>query len=413
MDKTTDRVTDKTTDRVTDKTTDRATDRTTDRTTDSSMDKTTDRATDTAMKTAVVGCGAISDIYLTNMINRFSNLEVVSCCASHLEHAREKAEKYGIRACTYEEILADPEIELIVNLTPAPAHYDLIRRALLAGKHVYTEKTMTVTLEEAKELVRLADEKGLYLCSAPDTFLGASLQTARKAIDEGMIGEVTSCVVYGNRDLNLLASICSFLRMPGGGICFDYGVYYMTGLVSLLGPVRRVAGTVRNPWPKRRFIIPDTPDYGKVMDYPNETQVSALLEFESGITGTFHLNGDSNLVDETGFVIFGTKGVLKLANPNHFGGQVSVIPNSYDHHNPPKPQALDYGLEYEDNSRGIGPAEMALAVREGRKARTDKELAYHVLEVLCGIVKSSARETFIHMESTCSRPEPMIPGLIQ
>lgn len=361
---------------------------------------------DNKMTTAVVGCGAISDIYLTNMMSRFSGLKVVACCSGHMENARKKAEKYNIRACTYEEILADPEIGLIVNLTPAPAHYGIIRRALLAGKHVYTEKTITVGLEEAQELLRLADENGLYLCSAPDTFLGAALQTARRAIDEGLIGEVTSCMASANRDLNILASVCSFLRMPGGGICYDYGVYYMTALVSLLGPVEKVAGTARNPYPRRRFVVPDTPDYGKDMDYPNETQVSAMLQFESGVTGTLHLNGDSNLVDHTGFLIYGTKGILKLANPNNFGGQVTLIPNCADHRNPPAPQVLDYGLDYADNCRGIGPAEMVQAVREGRRARTDKELAYHVLEVLCGIMESSEKEEFVRIKSTCSRPQP-------
>lgn len=358
------------------------------------------------MKTAVVGCGAISDIYLTNMINRFPILEVVACCAKHSEHAKAKAEKYGIRACTYEEILADPEIELIVNLTPAPAHYDIIRRALLAGKHVYTEKTMTVELEDAKELVRLADEKGLYLCAAPDTFLGAALQSARKAIDDGMIGDVTSFVAVANRDLDHLTSKFSFLCMPGGGICFDYGVYYMTSLVSLLGPVAKVSGKSLSPYPIRHNNIPDSPDFGKEIAYPNESQVSAVVQFENGVTGAFHLNGDSNVSDQTIFMIFGNKGILKLANPNGFGGEVIVLPNGPDYLNPPKPIVLDYGFDYADNSRGIGPAEMAQAIREGRKARADKAMAYHVLDILCGIIESSETESFISIPSTCSRPDP-------
>ena len=134
------------------------------------------------MRTAVVGCGAISDIYLTNMTERFDNLEVVACCANHFEHAQKKAEQYGIEARTYEEILSDPSIELVVILTPAPTHEGLIRQALQAGKHVYTEKTMTLSTESAGELIALAKEKGLYLGAAPDTFLGAALQTARKAM---------------------------------------------------------------------------------------------------------------------------------------------------------------------------------------------------------------------------------------
>ena len=153
-----------------------------------------DTAKKKKMRVGVVGCGAISDIYLTNMINRFENLEVVSCCAGHIENAKKKAEQYGIRGCTYEEMLEDDSIEMIVVLTPAPTHEGLIRQALEAGKHVYTEKTMTIAPETAAELIRLAEEKHLYLGSAPDTFLGAALQTARKAIDDGLIGEVLSLI---------------------------------------------------------------------------------------------------------------------------------------------------------------------------------------------------------------------------
>ena len=135
------------------------------------------------MNVAVVGCGAISDIYLENMIHRFDNLNVIACCANHPEHAKEKAEKYGILACTYKEILADPSIDMVVILTPAPTHEVLIRQALEAGKHVYTEKTMTLSAKTAKVLQKLAVAKNLSLGSAPDTFLGAALQTAGQAID--------------------------------------------------------------------------------------------------------------------------------------------------------------------------------------------------------------------------------------
>ena len=215
------------------------------------------------MRVGVVGCGAISDIYLTNMIHNFENLEVAACCAGHLEHAKKKAEQYGIKGCTYEEILADPSIEMVVILTPAPTHEGLIRQALEAGKHVYTEKTMTLAPETAAKLIELAEEKHLYLGSAPDTFLGSALQTARKAIDDGLIGEVTSFEACANRDLDLLASIFRFLRMPGGGICYDFGVYYLTAIVSLFGPVDRVVSSVRNLAPKRVNVVPDSPEYGQ------------------------------------------------------------------------------------------------------------------------------------------------------
>lgn len=202
--------------------------------------------------TAVIGCGAISDIYLQNMIERFSTLQVVACCASHRENAKKKAEQYGIKAASVDEILADTEIELVVVLTPAPTHYELIKKALLAGKHVYTEKPLATDAEQARELLALAKDKNLRLGAAPETFMGSMLQTARRALDEDMAGEISSFHVVANRNLSVLASISKFLRMPGGGIGYDYGVYYLTALVSLLGPMKRVYAQTGNLLPIRK-----------------------------------------------------------------------------------------------------------------------------------------------------------------
>lgn len=359
------------------------------------------------MKTAVVGCGAISDIYLTNMIQNFDNLEVVACCANHLEHAQKKAREYNIQACTYEEILEDPAIELIVVLTPAPTHEELIRKALMAGKHVYTEKTMTLSPATAKKLIQLAEEKHLYLGSAPDTFLGAALQTARKAIDDGLIGEVTSFEACSNRDLDILSSMFRFLRMPGGGICYDFGVYYLTALVSLFGPVDRVVSSVRNLASKRTNVIPDSLEYGQTFDYNNESQVFTILQMENGVTGTFCVNGDSILNDQAAFTIYGKKGILKLTDPNNFGGTITYIPPMTDFDSVPEPKVLDYGFAYSENSRGLGPAEMADAIFSGRQNRASADMAYHVLDVIDHIMESSKTGAFVSVSSTCKRPEPL------
>lgn len=358
-----------------------------------------------AMKTAVVGCGAISDIYLTNMIHKHNNLEVVSCCARHLENARKKAEQYGIRACTYEEILADAAIEMAVILTPAPTHYELIKQALLAEKHVYTEKTMTLTVAEAEELIALADERGLYLGSAPDTFLGAGLQTARKAIDDGLIGEVTGFQIYANRNIDILASIFSFLRMPGGGVGADYGVYYLTALVSLLGPVGQVCALYANPRETRTNVFPQSPEFGKEFTYPNESQISALLQMKSGVTGTFSVNGESMLKDLAVFSIYGTKGVLQLGDANAFGGDVRLTACEPENPFEENVVILEPVSAFSENSRGIGPAEMAAAIREGRRHRTDKRLACHVLDVICRMEESSRQKRFVNVESSCEKPE--------
>lgn len=359
------------------------------------------------LRIGVIGCGAISDIYLKNMIDEFDNLEVVACAAAHVENAVKKAEQYNIRGCTVEKLLADDTIDMVVILTPAPTHYELAKKALEAGKHVYTEKTMTITPDTAAQLVKLADEKGLYLGSAPDTFLGASWQTARKMIDEGKLGEITSFQISANRDLDFLAGLFGFLRMPGGGICYDYGVYYLTALVSLLGPVKRVAASVRNRKPVRVNVLPQSPEYGKEFSYPNESQVCAVVELENGVMGNFALDGDSVLADQAMFILYGTKGILKLTDPNQFGGKNVYMANSYDFAQAPVWEEIENEFPYEENSRGIGPSEMADAILSGRKNRADKEMAYHVLDVIDTMMRSSDSGRFEEVRSTCERPEAL------
>ena len=352
----------------------------------------------------VVGAGAISDIYLTNMTTRFPILKVKSVCAGHIENALKKAEKYGIEACTLEEMLADPEIELIVNLTPTHAHYDIIRRSLEAGKHVYTEKTITQSPDTAADLTVLAREKGLYLASAPDTFLGSAWQTARRAIDDGLIGDVTSFAMVANRDATMMDSINAFRNQPGGGACYNYVVYYISCLVSLLGPVRKVVSICHAPAPQRVNIFPGSPNYGKIMSTPNESQVYSLLCLRSGVCGTFHLNEETVLADQAYFAIYGTKGILYLTDPNGFGGEIRYLPNCYDFNNMPKPQVLPCRFDYSDNSRGVGPADVANAIRTGSAIRPNAQLAAHVMEVLTAMMKN---EEFTYILSECDRPEPM------
>lgn len=359
------------------------------------------------IKAAIVGCGAISDIYFTNIMQQNTLIELAACCAKHMESAERKGKEYGVTACTYEEVLADKSIELIVILTPAPTHYELICQALKAGKHVFSEKPLTAELEDGKKLLKLADEKGLYLGAAPETFLGSCFQTARKAIDEGMIGEITSFTICGNRDLDIFASVYQSLRVAGGGICFDYGVYYLTALISLIGPVDRVFAIAKNRKKERINIYPKSPDFGKPFTYDNESQITAVIQMENGVTGNFALNGDSNVKDLGEFMIYGTKGVLRLGDANLFGGKVTFIPNDHnmDHWDWDLRQVLEPISPLSDNHRGIGPAELAYAITTGKKSRVSKELPYHVLDTVSQIMKSSKSEKMERVESTCERPD--------
>ena len=319
-----------------------------------------------------------------------------------------RADEFGIPAYeSLDAMLADGGVDMIVNLTPAPAHEDIIRRALLAGKHVYTEKTMTTGHESAQALARLARERGLWLGSAPDTFLGAALQTARRAIDDGLIGEVTSFAFAANRDNSFLTSFFRFLNLPFGGVAYDYAVYYLTALCSLLGPVARVAAAVRAPYPTHRDIDPKSDTFGQDIATPNESEVSAVLTLKSGVCGTALVNGDSVIEDQHFFAIHGTKGILCLPDPNGFGGEVRLQPNwAYDQ-TPAPARVLQSGFGFSDNSRGVGPAEMAWAVRANRPARAGADMACHVLEVIDAIIESGRTNAFVDVESTFERPAPL------
>lgn len=355
------------------------------------------------MYAAIVGCGHISNIYLQNLTTRFPNLEVVACCDVAVERAQERASQYGIEARTYEDVLADPAIDMVIVLTPAPIHYSLIKQGLLAGKHVYTEKTMTIDLAQAKELAAIAKEKRLYLGSAPDTFMGAAYQKARQLIDSGAIGQVTSFAVCINRCLDRLTSMFPFLRMPGGGICYDFGVYHLTALVSLLGPMQQVCAVVENKKPIRTNCIEGNPEFGKTYSYENEAQVTAILRTESGITGSLMLNGESIRQDLTMIRIYGTEGVLQLPDPNNFGGDVVLIRSRDDQ------QVIANELPFADNSRGLGPSEMVSAILEGRQNCAASELAVHVLDVIECMMESSKTAAFMKVPTTCNRPEPLNP----
>ena len=360
------------------------------------------------MVIGVIGAGAINDIYLKNMLKYSDTLQVKSVAARRLENARKKADQYRIQACTVEEMLADPEIEMVVVLTPVATHDDLIRRALLAGKHVYTEKTIADTFEKAKELVKLADEKHLMLCSAPETFLSGAWQTARELVDQGTIGEIQSFVLSGNRNNEILLSLSAALRGQGGGILYDYGVYYITCLTALLGPVKRVSGICRNPYPEHTCIIPYSPEYGKPIYSDNESQVSAILTLKSGITGTMHINADSVMEDHTLFVLYGTKGILYLTCPNDFEGEVKILTSTPDPRIHMEPKAVHNYFGNTENSRGVGPVDLAEALREGRRPRADKEKALHVMEVLHAILESSRQGGVpVEIRSTMVRPEPL------
>lgn len=358
-----------------------------------------------SVKTAIVGCGTISDAYLSTMTSKFKILEVVGCCDRNPGKAQAAAQKYGIQALTLEEIVADESIEIVVNLTTPAAHYPVIKQLLEAGKHVYTEKVLAVELEHAAELVKIADQKNLYLGAAPDTFLGAAIQTARYVVDSGMLGDITSCYCAFTRDGDILNRAFPFTAKAGGGIGFDVGIYSITALLSILGPVKEVSGVIRTRRPERLDYSPE--HFGEPFQVECENLMAGMLQFDGGTVGNilFDANSIFLMPEKPSLVLFGTLGIMQMADPNQFGGEVRVILKGSS-----EPFVMQQSHAFSGEYRGLGVAEMAWAMRMGRKHRASKEMAYHALEVLHGIVKSSETKSNQVIQSTFEKLPPIPRG---
>lgn len=355
------------------------------------------------VRTAVIGCGAISGIYFENITKRFSILELAGCCDLNEELARAVSQKYRVPVLTMEEIIADETIEIVVNLTTPAAHYSVIENLLAHGKNVYTEKVLAVNRDEAAKLVRLADEKGVVLCAAPDTFLGAAAQTARFAVESGLIGEVTSCVAVLQRDAGLLAEKFPYTVKRGGGIGIDVGIYYATLLLSILGPAETVCGMSGTYQPDRVHYFTSGGNLGEPYTIEAETLLAATMRFRSGAVGSLHFNSASIRCEKPQVVLYGTQGILYLPDPNFFGGEVKILAKGQS-----EPYVLPATHAYDKDDRGLGVAEMAWAMRRGRTPRTHKEMAYHALELLTGAVESGEKGCFYEMKSDFEK-QPGLP----
>lgn len=349
------------------------------------------------VRTAVVGCGMISSIYIRNLKDLFYIIDLVAVSNRSEEAARKQADKFGIeKVLTIDEVANADDIELVVVLTPPTSHYEIIKKMLLAGKHVYTEKMFTTTLEDAEELIRITDQKGLYLGVAPDTILGAGIQTARKIIDSGLIGEITSVQVKINRNQSLNSETFRFLRNEGGSLPYDVGIYYIGALLALVGPVKSVRAVgMPAPVHKAEHLFASEP--GESWQIPGNNVVAAALLFQNGAVGSVLFDGNTIGEEKHGFTIYGTKGILEVGDPNHFGSPVRLTLQGQEEITFPfthgyngknvigQPEWFDgYG------NRGIGIAEMAWAMRGNRKDnRCSKEYGLHCMEVLIGMDRTA------------------------
>lgn len=364
------------------------------------------------VKIGILGLGAISGIYLKNLTQVFRGVEVRGVYDLIGEKTEKVREEYGIARAyaSMEEMLEDAELQIILNLTRPVDHYRTTKAALLAGKHVYSEKPLAATYGQGSELVRLAQEKGLLLGGAPDTFLGAGIQTCRRLIDDGYIGRPIGAnaqmICHGHEGWHPSPA---FYYQEGGGPMMDMGPYYLTALINLIGGVKGLTGITAKSFDTR--IISSQPLFGEEIKVEVPTHVNGILQFDNGAVGVITTSFDVYYDRQACLEIYGTEGTLKVPDPNCFGGEIFLY----------RPEegcfkAVPLSYAYKENSRGLGLADMAAALMSGRPFRADSGQTLHVLEIMTAFERSSREGRFIELETSYERGEAMVnnslPGII-
>ncbi|MFV0360135.1 Gfo/Idh/MocA family protein [Tropicimonas sp.] len=367
----------------------------------------------TNLGVGIIGCGNISTAYLT-LAPLFRGLEMRAVADINAEAVAARAGEFGVRAYTVDELLDADDIDVIVNLTIPDAHFSVSAAILEAGKHVYSEKPFVLSLDKGEALHKLAAGRGLRVGSAPDTFLGGSHQQARALIDGDAIGRITSGTAHVmSRGMEAWHPNPGFFFQPGGGPVLDLGPYYITNLVQLLGPVRRVAALSSAAFHTR--TIGTGPLAGQAVPVNTPTTIHALLEFVSGASITFSSSWDVSAHRHAPMELYGTGGSLFVPDPNFFGGALEMAGGDRVIR-PVEAWQHPFGIPNEEkdgvwraNYRVAGLADMAAAIAQGRPHRCSLELALHVIDVMTSILKSGEAGAFVDLSTTCDRPEVLLP----
>lgn len=349
------------------------------------------------LRIGVIGVGNISAQYFAT-IPSLPNLELVAVADLDRDRAEQVAAVNGVRALSVDELFASPEVDAVLNLTIPAAHVDVALRALEAGKHVYSEKPFGLTTANARALLGVRDD-GLRVGSAPDTPLGTGVQTARRALDDGMIGDAVGASVHWlSAGHERWHPAPAFYYQPGGGPLFDMGPYYLTSLVTLFGPVVRVSGVASRS--TRVRVVSDGPLAGTEVPVDVETHVTALLEHEHGVTSTVTVSFEVWATKAPQFEVYGTEGTLLMPDPNLFSDATHVWTERDQDW-----KELPVSAGYRNAGRGVGLADMAAAIGRGVAHRASGELAFHVLEIMEAILVGSAEHRVVTLTSSVARPD--------
>ena len=347
------------------------------------------------VKTGIVGCGAISPAYLQNLMGCFSSIIEVTACSDLIpDRSHGRAGEFGVpRVCSTEEILADPEIEIVVNLTNPWEHYAVSRDALLAGKNVFSEKPITVEMEEAEDLLDIARRKGLLVAGASDIFLGAGLQECRRLLDGGAIGVPLLASAF----IALNYGSTPHRQRKGTGPVYDMGPYYLTALAVLAGPIRRVSGATSTPFQQKPWGA-NTPHAGEMFEVETPMEAVATLEFDSPLLAVFAASGEASEGYVPRLEFYGTNGTLQASDPNMYRRPVLIRGR--------EGREVELHSGFMEEGRGLGVAELAWALRSGRQPRASGELMAHVLEVGHAIHRAADTGSRQLIHSAPARPEP-------
>jgi predicted dehydrogenase len=346
-----------------------------------------------------MGCGVISRAYVENA-GAFESFELVACADLDRAQANALGKASGLAVVGVDELIADPLIDVILNLTPPLAHAAVTARALAAGKHVYTEKPLATDDAEAAALAREAERLGLRIGCAPDIFLGSAYQAGRAAIDEGAIGEplsVSAAMLVGGQET--WHPNPDIFYADGAGPLFDMGPYYVTAIVALLGPIRRVAGFASTRTLERRIEI--GPRVGERFTATTPTHTSAVMELASGVTANLVASFEAVGQYICDVAIHGSEGVLVMPDPNAFGGPVRAKRGRGGW------EEIPYASRGGADARGIGLHDMVEAIAAGRPHRASGQLGAHIVEVARGILLSAEQARVIEIESRVDQPEPL------
>lgn len=360
----------------------------------------------------VIGCGNISAAYM-RLAPLFNGIEMRACADLNMDAAKARAEEFAIRALSIDDLLAADDVDIIVNLTIPAAHFEVSKRVLEAGKHVYSEKPFVLSLQEGAALKEIADAKGLRVGSAPDTFLGGAHQLARHLVDSNAVGKITSgtCFVQGP-GMEMWHPNPDFFFLPGAGPVLDIGPYYISNLVQLLGPVAKVTAMSSSAQTER--TITSEPRAGEKIPVKTPTTIHAILMFESGAQITFCASWDVWQHGHSNMELYGTEGTLHVPDPNFFGGTVRMTEKgefaedpSWDH-----PFGKINDGEHA-NYRTAGLADMAVAISEGRAHRCGLDFSLHVVDVMTSILTAGEDGRCVEISTRCERPDSLDPAAAQ